>query len=204
MIKFFKQKNRGFTIVETIVALFIFSISITAMMAVFSRGIQNISTVKTKLTATYLAQEGVEYIRNLRDNYIYFGGTNGWNNFITKISTCKTNSKGCYFNDQIDYGSPSPQAMISDLEISNCISLPQIFCRPLFYHSDTGIFNYISPGVGVSSFDRKIKIDYSFNDDPPNSAIKVTSTVCYKPGNCLNNTVSFSEYLYNLTPPPVP
>ena len=74
MFKIAKKINKnirgGFTIVETLVALSIFSISITAMIVVSGQGISNTGTASNKIVADYLAQEGVEIIRNIRDDAI--------------------------------------------------------------------------------------------------------------------------------------
>ena len=56
MIKLFKQKNRAFTLVETLIALSIFSVSIIAMMSILGGGIANTNYAKNKMTASYLAQ----------------------------------------------------------------------------------------------------------------------------------------------------
>lgn len=94
MMKFFKQKNKGhqilslskgFTLVETLVAISIFTTSILGLMAVLSSGISSTNYAKKKMTATYLAQEGIEYARNLRDTAVLYDSTsaqNGWDTFI--------------------------------------------------------------------------------------------------------------------------
>lgn len=77
-----KQKNRAFTLVETLVAISIFSVSILGLMSVLASGISNTNYAKQKTMASYLAQEGIEYVRNLRDNAIlYQQGAGGWNSF---------------------------------------------------------------------------------------------------------------------------
>lgn len=93
MIKFFKQKNagrkilsnaKGFTLVETLVAVSIFTVSILGLMAVLSQGISDTGYAKKKIVAGYLAQEGVELTRNMRDNYVLFnvsGSEVGWSDF---------------------------------------------------------------------------------------------------------------------------
>ena len=65
MRKLLKQKNTGFTLVETLVAISIFTISILGMLSVLASSIANTTYAKQKMVATYLAQEGIEYIRNI-------------------------------------------------------------------------------------------------------------------------------------------
>lgn len=66
-MKLFKQRNGAFTLVETLVAISIFTVSILGLMLVLASGISNINYAKNKITASYLAQEGIEYVRNMRD-----------------------------------------------------------------------------------------------------------------------------------------
>ena len=75
MKKFFQQKNKGlacrsmaegFTLVETLVAISIFTMSILALLVILTQGIANTNYAKHKITASYLAQEGIEYARNVR------------------------------------------------------------------------------------------------------------------------------------------
>ena len=84
MQKLFKQKNQGFTLVETLVAISIFTMSILGLMSVLASGISNTNYAQQKMTATYLAQEGIEYVRNKRDTSVLYhngGSQAGWNNF---------------------------------------------------------------------------------------------------------------------------
>ena len=104
MIKFLKQKNKkekGFTLIETLVALSIFLVSIVGIMTVLSSGLTDINSAKKKMTATFLAQEGIEYVRNIRDTNVLYS-SNGWTtDFMGNISSCLvtgTNS-GCYINN---------------------------------------------------------------------------------------------------------
>ena len=62
----------GFTLVETLVALSIFTMSILGLMSVLSQGMSDTTYVKRKNIATYLAQEGIEYIRNIRYTYVRY------------------------------------------------------------------------------------------------------------------------------------
>ncbi len=91
MINLFKKKNsnfkKGFTLVETLIAISIFTLSITAMMSVLSSGISNTNIAKKKIIATYLAQEGIEYVRNMRDSAVIANPLLGWtDDFIRTLS----------------------------------------------------------------------------------------------------------------------
>ncbi len=83
-LKKINKLNDGFTLVETLIAISIFSVSIVALMSILGSGISNTNYAKTKITAEYLAQGGIEYVRNMRDNYVLFANTTGltWNNFL--------------------------------------------------------------------------------------------------------------------------
>ena len=101
MIKFLKQKSknetypaklkrsRGFTLVETLIAISIFSVSVVAMMSILGTGIYDTNYAKKKMAASYLAQEGIEYIRNVRDNDVLYTSATGnnWSTFITFMSS---------------------------------------------------------------------------------------------------------------------
>ena len=99
MINFNKtkyNKKDGFTLVETLVALFIFSVSVITTMSVVSGGIANTNYAKNKVISEYLAQEGIEYVKNLRDSSVLYttDTQTGWNDFIKKLNI---------YNDKINW-----------------------------------------------------------------------------------------------------
>lgn len=98
---FFKKvnKNRGFTLVETLIAISIFSVSVVSMMSVLGNGISDTNYAKKKIIAGYLAQEGIEYIRNMRDTYILYTTVpgNSWNGFKAKLNPCNPTNE-CRFD----------------------------------------------------------------------------------------------------------
>ena len=61
-------RKSGFTLIETLTALLIFSTSIVVLIAATSGGFSNTNYAKNKFIASYLAQEGVEVARNTRDS----------------------------------------------------------------------------------------------------------------------------------------
>lgn len=203
MSKFLKQKNKGsasrrqanasrggFTLVETLVAISIFTVSILGLMSVLSSGISNISYVKQKIVATYLAQEGIEYIRNMRDTYVIFPSGAGWNAFNTKLAGASCAINGCYFNDQLLDYTKHTQQMVTVQTVFDCGD-PNCSAHPLSYDSTTGKYGYAS-GTN-SGFIRKINVIY----DPtkPNQTT-ISSTVSWTQGSG-NYHITFSEILYN-------
>ncbi|KKP85725.1 hypothetical protein A3B84_00395 [Candidatus Nomurabacteria bacterium RIFCSPHIGHO2_02_FULL_35_13] len=195
MIKFFKQKNknkvcpakpwrsRGFTLVETLVAISIFSMSIVAIMSVLGNGVSDTNYAKQKMIASYLAQEGIEYIRNMRDTYVLYTDTTGndWDAFKNVISECGNagggggNTKNCYFDDE-NLIQPCGNDLCSN---------------HLLYDSSTGKYNYTS-GID-SGFIRSIQARYPSG---PNSDIKINSIISWtQPSGSFS--VEFSENLFD-------
>ncbi len=63
-----KTKEKGFTMIEMLAALFVVSVGIMGVFSLVSQTISYISIISSRLTAIYLSQEGMEIIRNIRDS----------------------------------------------------------------------------------------------------------------------------------------
>jgi type II secretory pathway pseudopilin PulG len=61
------KKEKAFTIIELIISIFILSVAVVGIFSAFSTMVILTSDAADKLTATYLAQEGLEIVRNVRD-----------------------------------------------------------------------------------------------------------------------------------------
>jgi len=59
--------KRGFTLLETLVAVFMLSTAIAATLTAANTGLRSSFYARDQITAQYLAQEAIEYIRNVRD-----------------------------------------------------------------------------------------------------------------------------------------
>jgi prepilin-type N-terminal cleavage/methylation domain-containing protein len=191
MNKLYSKQNKGFTLIETLIAISIFTTSIVALMSISSQGIKSTIYAKQKILATYLAQEGIEYVRNIRDTYVLYGFTSqaGWDAFNTKLSnaSCMT-VNGCYFNDaSVDYASnnmPMTELTFVACTSSNCAN------GTLLYDSSTGKYGFTSGSN--SKFSRQIVVT-----QPNANETKMTSTIYWTNLPSSQQNVSFSESLFN-------
>ncbi len=72
-----KHNHKGFTLIETLFAILIFSTALVSLMAIAGKGIAAASAAREQTVAHYLAQEGLEVARNMRDeNWL---ATTAWN-----------------------------------------------------------------------------------------------------------------------------
>ncbi len=80
---------QGFTLVETLVAIAIMMIAIAGPLYTADRAILAAEISRDQLIASYLAQEGIEYVRMMRDNAflaVYPNTSNAWTSFISQCS----------------------------------------------------------------------------------------------------------------------
>jgi prepilin-type N-terminal cleavage/methylation domain-containing protein len=199
-----QQKNtaeQGFTIVEVLISLTIFSIAVAGVITVAAQGGLNVNAAKDKLTATYLADEGIELMRALRDTHVVAEPSGseaaGWTAFIGDVSTRCTIDAPC----DIDATDSSGSGTIPFPSTSNVITCggPGTFC-PLYYNStvgspDEGFYqDFVPPGLlPVAKFSRSITISPS-----PTSSdeMVVTSSVTWKEG-ALQQTITQRESIFN-------
>lgn len=89
------KNNRGFTIVETLVAIGILSVAILGTYTAVQGGLQKSTIAKDEIIAFYLAQEAIEYVKNIRDENSLrgLGGTS--THWLSGLSAQA--SDNCYF-----------------------------------------------------------------------------------------------------------
>lgn len=86
--------SRGFTLIEVLIAVVIFSTALTVLLSFVGTGIGNVNVAKNKLAANYLAQEGIELLRYKRDFLVETAGTpqDGWDSFLQSLNNCTPTS----------------------------------------------------------------------------------------------------------------
>jgi len=102
----------GFTLIETLVAVSILALSVTGPLFTAGRAIVAAEISRDQLTAAYLAQEGIDYVRAMRDDaYLsafQAGGatisSTAWSNFVTLIAPCTSDK--CQYDPFPGYVTP--------------------------------------------------------------------------------------------------
>ena len=168
------QYNRGFTLIETMVAVFILTLSLASLLTLTSSSVFSARYAKNDITANYLLQEVADYIRNDRDNVAFHQNTGGvgWNTFLDtygygdgSLATCFL-ANGCYFEP----------ASISVVPPTAC---PSGVCPTLGYDDgaiNNDFYTYRNPaGFAPSVFQRKVLMKINnLNSDELDITVIVT------------------------------
>jgi prepilin-type N-terminal cleavage/methylation domain-containing protein len=178
------QKEKGFTLIETLVAITIFTVSITALISISAKGVFDANFAKNKLTASYLAQEGIELARNYADSRS-LGGVS-----IADSMNDICSGQGFPCDVQVDVLSYDPQS--SGGGFIPCSGGDEFTgCSYLWYGSD-GFYTYQVMGDN-SIFSRKITISKL---ELPDEGYKIKSEVGWKQGE-VQKDISFIIFLYD-------
>lgn len=175
--KHYLQKNNinnsdGFTLAETLVGIFIFLLAYMALASVSGNSLQDISITTRKLTAEYLAEEGIEYVKYVQKTYD--NNPTPKTSFLNDINSftggCDSSSPGCDF-----YLNPGSQDINMDTYLGPLNQYQYGFLVPISVGS-----NY-SGIITPSSYSRKIFIDDITQNPLESQVVKITSEVTYLP-----------------------
>ncbi len=89
-----KKNNKAFTLVETLVAITIVTVTMVGPFYAVQSALTSAFIARDSLIASHLAQEAVEYVRSIRDNFYLSGSSSWWDNFKLGMGLCYTPS-GC-------------------------------------------------------------------------------------------------------------
>lgn len=187
MTNFKIKKNKGFTLVETMFAIYILTFTIVGLMTVVANSLFAARYAKDEITVNYLLQEVIDYVRNDRDSTVFLESGGAWDTFFGKYNDkgCST-SAGCYFD-----------VLANPVKIRSCDSSSG--CPNLYYNENAIDTPFYVNGDGSSmsdmlktNFQRKIVVTTNANPDE----IDVTVTVTWKNGS-MPITRSLSTSLMN-------
>jgi Tfp pilus assembly protein PilV len=143
------QKNKGFTLVETMVAVLTLAIAITALIGLTAKNLFYARYAKNEIVANYLIQETIDSIKNNRDTTAFQNKTTGgWVAFTDSYSDCFSPS-GCYF--EVTKATTITPCPTSGEGINSC---------PVLYYDDNhtngGYYTYNTNNSVPSIFKRQI------------------------------------------------
>lgn len=168
--------KRGFTLVETMVAVAILAVALVGPFVAIRTSLTASYIARDQLIASSLAQEGMEYIRSIRDNNYLNNRSGGWLDGITAYTSCYSSSLGvapsgfCAVDPSrgdIHTDSPNHSAM---QHYSGAIT-----SVPYLKLSETGLYNQqpTSATNPDSRFRRGVQITALRNDPVTGSPIEV-------------------------------
>lgn len=169
------QQKRGFTLIETLVAITVLVVAVSTPISLAAQSLFTAFYAKDQTTAFYLAQEGIEVVKNRRDHNllaILNGGAGTWLDAIPLGTDLYVDTP----NNAIYTNATCPQ---------NC---PILSYDGVFYNHTSGT---------PSRFSRTVRVVQDTAD--ANEAL-IESTVTWKTGSFQQRDFSISERIYNWLP----
>jgi prepilin-type N-terminal cleavage/methylation domain-containing protein len=161
--------HRGFTLIETFVAISVLLVAVSGALSLASRGLAAAAVARDEVTAYYLSQEAIEYVRYVRDSNSLVG-VNWLNNLDQCIGSHCT----------IDAKLTTP---------ATAIALCGSTCSVISLDAATGFYGYT--GGTPTIFTRDISIQKLTDDE-----VIVSVSVSWKSG-AIVQSFAVKEYLYN-------
>ena len=161
--------SRGFTFVETLVAIASLLLAIVAPLSLVYQSLAASRVARNQVTAIYLAQESIEFIRGTRDNNALSGGT-----WVLGLEDCWGSKKACYID-------------IPDAEVAACTD----GCPTLGYDPERYLYGY-GDGTEDTVFVRTIRME----ELQPDVEFEITVEVAWHEGTSEKN-ITVSDYIYN-------
>ena len=136
------MNNKGFSLVEALIAIAILMISVTAPLVLANNSITAAVLSQQQIIAFYLAQDGMEWVINKKTgNRLVLG------DILNGLNDCRTDiggGHGCYID-----------TLNGNIESCN-VGCPNGFLK---FHPSSGVYDYTSgAGSETSHFKRYIKI----------------------------------------------
>lgn len=159
---------KAFTLIETLVAVSILLMALVGPLTIAAQSLRSAYYARDQVTAFYLAQEGIEYVRAVRDqNYI---GNQSW---LTGISEC--------------------QGALCTVDFPNFTHqvCPNNICSPVLVSSTGGLFNQTTGTA--SKFTRAVTI----TPVPGASDEMIISVTVSWTSTGINRTFSLKERIFN-------
>ena len=171
------MSNRGFTLIETLVAVLLLTAAIAGPLSIAARGLLGASVARDQVTAFYLAQDAMEYIHYVRDS-----NTLSDNPWLSGLDSC-LGANGCAVDS-----------------IQNTAVICDSPCQVLGYNTTYRYFSYSSP-MTPQQYRRVISITtpVGTNDCTTGHGCEaaVTVTVSWSDRGSITRSITVKENLFD-------
>lgn len=168
------KKQKAFTLIEVLIAITILIVGIISGFVLVTRALYNVAVIKDRLTASFLAQEGIELTRQIRDS-----------NFLRIL-----NEQSADWRDGLGDGTYIIESKIDSEGLIGLVAIGEDENPIFFYDNVFKIYNYNNNGE-PTDFIRKIEIETIGNDE-----IRVESIMQWKT-RTIDFDLTVEDHLYN-------
>lgn len=151
-----ERRDRGFSIVETLIAISILVLAVTGPMAFAQQSLRAAAYARDQVAAFFLAQDAVEFVKHVRDENSLTGSRSEW---LAGLAACREGD-GCMLSSaEVNIGSDVDDSAFA-VPCSDSGSEPPEDCRlyidgeSLLYVQPTG-----DPDATPSKFIRVVNIE---------------------------------------------
>jgi type II secretory pathway pseudopilin PulG len=182
--------NKGFSLIETLIAIVILISAVVGPLTLAQRSIRSAVYARDQVTAGFLAEEGIEFVRMIRDGNKLEG-----KNWLYSLSSDCIGGKVCSINTTLD----EPRDAVNRCNDKD--GPYGSLCLYLSFNSRKGFYGYPQRGeVGWSDtrYVREVKISTiprsgNINDHEA----MVTATVIWQTGDMPVRSVVVRDYIYD-------
>ncbi len=178
------QTKNGFTLLETLVAVSLLMLSIVGPLTIAQKSVKTSTYTKNRTTAYYLAQDAMEFLRNVRDTNSLRGFD--WNRLLLAYSPCISSDPNsrCILETLVSPSvvvtNPGTNPQTGNYIIRQCVAT---YCPKLTFFSSFGYFGFlpIQDGTVESQFRREISI-VPLNTSPDSRELLIRIDVIWYEG----------------------
>ncbi len=191
------QKN-GFTLVETLIAVLILTLSIGGLLSLAAGGFFSVRYSRNQIIANNLLHESIEYVRNTRDTaFLQSLGWNGWK------SSLNVNESGSLTGGSTDGCFSASGCIVDPYTSGNKVKACSGVCPNILYYPDNNFYGYsnsypfvVTNPAYATSFVRTIKLEPSSSSD---DQVIVTATISWQNGTNTKTLIQ-KDLITNWTP----
>ncbi|MFA7192020.1 MAG: prepilin-type N-terminal cleavage/methylation domain-containing protein [Candidatus Paceibacterota bacterium] len=190
------NKNKGFTILETLIAVVLLSLVLNSVLTLISRSLFTAQYAKNDMIASYLLQESADYIRNTRDTQMKIDPAVGWGNFLDFYNLNDSNGQQTRVCKIKIYPDSIASPTTPECANNNGNNAPEVF----YYHKDTSGGSYYSTERGSEYTDTNFSRLVVLSKNNSGDEVDVSITINWKNGNNSKSksyNLSFTDWQTN-------